>query len=781
MRRRMRALMLAAAGFTLLYAWARWGPMDDLFSGPRSTVILDRTGVLLGATVARDGQWRFPSGGHVPEKFASCLLQFEDRNFQHHFGIHLPSLIRAVRQNLSSGRTVSGGSTITMQVARMSHGSRRRTYGAKLIEALMALRIETRFSKQRILELYAENAPFGGNVVGLDAAAWRWFGRAPAQLTWSECATLAVLPNAPSAIYPGKSSDALRSKRDRLLDRLLAIAEIDSTEWRLAKEEPLPERPLPLPQLAPHLLTTLMAQGHAGQRIATTIDAELQRRAMENCERYAPRLSANEVHNAAALILDVPTGEVRAYIGNLGSATEHYAPRVDITRAQRSTGSLLKPFLYADMLQSGELLPDMLLADVPTQFDGFAPRNSDERYTGAAPASDALARSLNVPAVRSLRKHGTARFLNTLHALGFRSIDRSADHYGLSLIIGGAESNLWEIAGAYASMARVLSHYAAAGKGYRAGDVHPPTVLLADTGQDTRSTSERPPLSAASIHFTLTALREVNRPADEQGWKAFAGRERIAWKTGTSVGHRDAWSVGVSDRWCVAVWTGNATGEGRPGLTGTLAAAPLMFDLFGLLGRGRGFDPPYDELVRAQICPNSGHLAGLDCPAADSTWVQIEGLRTAPCPYHQTIRTDDEERWRTSPNEGHPVSWFVLPPAMERYYAASHPSYRPLPPYRDGRMTEGLVMEVLYPERDSRLLIPTELDGSRGKAVVEAAHRDPGATIHWDMDGDFIGSTRGEHRMAIDPGEGSHLITLTDAEGRSIRHSFAVTSRPTRP
>lgn len=777
LKRRRKALLVLLLCSAALYAWARWGPMAPLFDAPRSTVILDRQGDLLGAAVATDGQWRFPGGQQVPEKFATCLIQFEDRQFHAHPGVRLESLLRALRQNLAAGHTVSGGSTITMQVARMSRGEHDRGYGSKLIEALLALRIETRYDKQAVLSLYADNAPFGGNVVGLEAAAWRWFGRPPERLSWAESATLAVLPNAPSAIYPGKGQIALRAKRDRLLDQLLHIHAIDSTEWTLAREEPLPGKPLALPRLAPHVLSTLIMQGHGGERILTTIDHDLQHQAVENCDRYAARLAANEVHNAAALIIDVPSGEVRAYVGNLTSAGSDHASQVDIVRARRSTGSLLKPFLYADMLQSGELLPDMLLPDIPTQYDGFSPRNSDERYSGAAPASEALARSLNVPAVRSLRKHGAARFLATLHGMGFNSIDRPADHYGLSLIIGGAESSLWEIGGAYASLARVLGGYATGGKSYHPGDVHPPILRPQDTVPRVASEDPHPPLKAGSIHFALSALREVNRPVDEQGWKAFADRDRISWKTGTSVGHRDAWAVGVTDRWCVAVWTGNASGEGRPGLTGTLAAAPLMFDLFRSLPRGHGFDTPYDELVRAPICAASGHLAGIDCPRADSLWIPAEGLRTPTCPYHLRVQVDESEHWRTEAGEGHSTSWFVLPPAMERYYAVGHPAYRILPPFWDGRVPEGSIMEVLYPERDSRLLIPIELDGSRGKAVVEVAHREREATIHWDLDGTFIGTSQGEHRMAIDPGDGPHILTITDARGRSLRHSFVVVSR----
>lgn len=761
-------------------AWMRWGPMDPLFHEPLSTVLYARDGQLLSAVTANDGQWRFPATTAVPGKFAVCITQFEDRRFFEHHGVRIESLLRAFRQNRRAGRTVSGGSTLTMQVARLALGKKKRSYANKIAEALLALRIESHYGKGSILAMYASNAPFGGNVVGLEAAAWRWFGRAPAQLSWAECATLAVLPNAPSAIYPGKGQEALRTKRDRLLGRLLEVGAIDSTEWSIALEEPLPGRPHTLPRLAPWLLTSLSAQGLAGQRLRTTLDASLQARAIEACDRYATRLRANEVHNAAALILDVRTGEVHAYVGNLSAAGPEHAGQVDIVHAERSTGSVLKPFLYADMLQSGELLPDMLVADVPTQYEGFSPRNFDEQFNGAVPASEALARSLNVPAVRELRKHGVDRTLRTLRSMGINSIDGPADHYGLSLIVGGAESSLWEIAGAYASMARTLHDFGRGGKPYHPGDIHPPVVLATALQQHDISGAAAPPLSAASIHFTLKALREVNRPEDEQGWRSFASQQRISWKTGTSVGHRDAWAIGTTDRWCVAVWTGNASGEGRPGLTGTLAAAPLMFDLFSMLPRSNACEVPYDEMTKAAICRRSGCLANMDCPEVDTLWIPLPGTRTQPCPYHRLITVDGPEQQRVSPGEGHSIAWFILPPAMERYYMPRHPAYRPVPPLRTGNPSDEVTMEVLYPERGARLLIPIELDGTRGKAIVEVAHRDPSATVHWDLDGRYLGRTQGEHRMAIDPADGEHRLTLTDDSGHTLHHPFTVVSHDRR-
>lgn len=756
-------------------AWAKWWPMDPLFQAPTSTVLVDRNGEFLGASVAQDAQWRFPPSASVPSRFATCLMQFEDRHFHEHHGIHLPSLIRAAQQNRHAGHVVSGGSTLTMQLARLSRGASDRSYVNKLVEALLAIRIDLYMEKQEILALFCAHAPFGGNVVGLEAAAWRYYGRPPERLSWSECATLAVLPNAPSTIYPGKGQEALRSKRDRLLDRLLFIGAIDPTERSLAKQEPLPQRTLPLPQRATHLLATLRAKGFEGTLIRSTIDGQLQDLARTSLERFAPVLAANEVHNAAALIIDIPTGQVLAYVGNLEAAGREHAGQVDIVRAQRSTGSLLKPFLYADMLTHGELLPDMLVADIPTQYDGFAPRNYDEAYTGAVPASKALARSLNVPAVRALRKHGIAPTLRTLRAMGFASIGRSADHYGLSLIIGGAESSLWEMCGAYASLARLEMNYGRGGNTYQTGDIHPLLLRAANEPKAPDHSKKAPPLSAAAIHFTLKALREVKRPDAEAGWEQFADQRGVAWKTGTSVGHRDAWAIGVNGRYCVGIWTGNADGEGRPGLTGTLAAAPLLFDLFGRLPSVPPPDPPFDELVKEPICRWSGHRAAADCPVVDTLFIPTPGKRTPVCPYHRMILVDEPERSRVQPGmNGHPKAWAVLPPAMEHYFALHDPSYKPLPPYASGDGEDLQNMAVLYPEPHARILIPTQLDGARGKAIVEVAHRQNDVHIDWDLDGVYLGRTVSDHRMPISPPDGPHLLTLTDATGQVLSHRFTI-------
>jgi len=748
----------------ILLAWAKWAPMDPLFHDPFSTVLLDRNGDLLAANVAPDGQWRMPPGDTVPQRFVTCLLEFEDRHFNSHWGIHLPSLLRAFKQNREAGRVVSGGSTITMQLARMAGGQRSRSVWNKLKEMLLALRLELRLPKQRILSEYLAHAPFGGNVVGLEAASWRWFGMRPQDLGWAQCATLAVLPNAPSQIHPGKGRQALRAKRDRLLDRLLANGNVDSISWSLAKEEPLPDEPHALPQKAQHLLGTLQFQGHGGQRIRSTVDDRLQEQVARITDRFAPILRANEVHNAAVLVLDVPTGEVLAYIGNLSAADADHAGAVDIVQARRSSGSLLKPFLYADMLQSGERMPDQLVADLPTHYEGFAPRNFDERFDGAVPASQALARSLNVPAVRALHEHGIERTLRLLRAMGLHHVDRSADNYGLSLIVGGAESTLWELTGAYASLARTLL------PGDTRTTVHAPIALI---GEEPRPNEHTPPLSPASVYHTIRALQTLNRPESEAGWQYFENSKGIAWKTGTSFGHRDAWAIGFTDRYAVGVWTGNADGEGRPGLTGTLAAAPILFSVFDILPQGHAFDPPYDAMVRMPVCRRSGFRAGPDCEPVDSVWTITEAARTEPCPYHQRILVNPSEDLRVQPGDnGHFVNWFSLPPAMEHFYVKTHPTYKPMPPATVG--TDDAPMDMIYPENGAQLFIPFQLDGTHSKVVLQAAHRNTNAQVHWDIDGQYIGSTTGEHDLTVDLSKGSHRLTLTDQRGRSLQVRFKV-------
>lgn len=756
----------------------------QLFTDPTSTILYSSEGDLLGARIANDGQWRFPDLEKTPMKFEKSLLAFEDQYFYWHPGVNPISLSRAIVQNIKADRVVSGGSTISMQLVRISRKGKARTVYQKVIEMILALRLELRYSKQEILSLYASHAPFGGNVVGLDAASWRFYGRSSDELSWAESATLAVLPNAPALIYPGKNSERLRQKRNRLLDKLYDLEEIDSTTCELAKLEDIPSKINHLPRIAPHLLDRAH-KDHRGERVSSSIDYSLQQRVNQIVRKHQKNLEANEIHNLAVLVLDTEYGKAIAYVGNTEKTDkENHGNQVDIIHSRRSTGSVLKPFLFASMLNEGEILPNTLVPDIPTQIAGYSPKNFNLSYDGAVPAQKALARSLNVPSVRMLRDYGVERFHFFLKKFGMHTLNRPANHYGLSLILGGAEGSLWDLCGMYASMTRILNHYNYNGGTYFSKDIRNPIYINEEINKGKKDSQSL--VKASAIYQTFEALLEVNRPDGENGWKSFSSSQKIAWKTGTSFGFRDAWAIGTTPKYVVGVWVGNADGEGRPGLTGVGVAAPVLFDVFNLLPKGEWFEQPYPEMELVPICRKSGHRAGRWCEEVDSTWICTQGLETEVCPYHRLVHLDQSKCFRVNSNcekvsNMIHQSWFVLPPAMEWYYKKRNPLYRPLPPFRNDCVgTESTTMELIYPKGNDRIFVPIDLDGTRGKVVFEMAHHDPEMKVYWHLDGEFVGTTCSLHQMELSPKEGEHLLTFVDEQGSTLYKKFTIVGKNAR-
>lgn len=765
------ALLGAAAGF--------WRALPDpLFDAPLSTVLLARDGTLLGARIADDGQWRFPPVAQVPQKFRLALIAYEDKRFARHPGVDPLAMARAVRVNLQQGRVVSGGSTLSMQVIRLARGERDRGYLEKLIETLLALRLELQYGKDEILALHAANAPFGGNVVGLEAAAWRYFGRDPQQLSWAEACTLAVLPNSPALIHPGRNRARLQAKRDRLLRTLQTQGHLSALDLDLALREPLPAEPVPLPQQAPHLLETLHAQHPGINRFHSTLDARLQAAASATVRERAAALARQDIHNAAALIVDNRSFEVLAYVGNNEwSVQNERGHAVDLIRRPRSTGSILKPFRYAAMLDAGEILPGTLVADVPTQYSGYMPENFDHGYRGAVAAEVALAQSLNVPAVRMLRQHGVQRFYDYLRQFGMSTLTRKPDDYGLTLILGGAEATLRDVAAMYANMADVARHNTAAAAGpYRR------LRLLVDAP----ASASGPPaeISPGAAWLTLRALLEVARPNEEVYWKSFASSRRIAWKTGTSWGLRDAWAVGNTTRHTVAVWAGNASGEGRAGLTGAAAAAPILFDVYNRLEAADWFALPTLHLKEVEACRNDGYLANGNCET-EKQWAPRDSHFDQLSPHNIRVHLDGTRRHRVDSSCERVsrmvhANWFVLPPGQEFFYRRQHSDYRALPPYRSDCTAGGPVrapIEFLYPTAGTRLYIPVDLAETKSRVVFEAVHRERDTLLHWHLDDSYVGSTRTFHQRALDVPVGTHTITVVDPQGNRLSRQFEVLTR----
>lgn len=806
------------------------GPLLRL---PEAVVVYDREGLLLSALPATDGQWRFPaenpsaaslrkSGDRLPGgegpllqtagwlRFEKALLAFEDRRFRFHPGIDPPALLRAFRQNRRAGRIRGGGSTLTQQLARMARAARHpgktypRSYGNKAAEAFLALSLEAFLTKDEILALYAAHAPFGGNVAGLEAAAWRYFGKPPAEISLSEAALLAVLPNAPALLHPGRNRDKLLRKRNRLLEQLSEQGALDSLELALAKAEEIPPAPRPLPHLAPHLLFRWKARdlgvekagvektglgktglGKAGVEkvglektsLRSSIDRPLQEGLEALARDYHPLLSANEVEGLAVAVVETtPRGVfLRALVGNAAYPVRRASGYVDASAAPRSTGSILKPFLYALLLDQGSLLPGQWLEDLPTRFGDFRPENADLGYDGYVRADEALLRSLNIPFVRALADFGVEPFQAFLQRAGLRHLFRSPEEYGLSLILGGGEATLLETVTLYAALAR--------------GGRFAPLSLMADgmpsisgktadgRPRGTPSDAAPPPdpvlLSEEAAYLTLETLRRLERPEEEAPLQALAEARPIAWKTGTSFGQRDAWAVGVTPRYTVGVWAGNPGGEGRPGLWGGRAAGPLLFRVFSLLppSEESPWFPPPPGLVSFSVCPLTGYRAAPACPAADTVRAPASARLAPLCPFHARMAVDASSlrvHAGCEPSQNlRLASYLDLPPAAGSFYAQGHGRHDLAPPWRADCREEGgtRAIEILYPRNGARLSAMTGLDGRRQKIVFEARHRLPAAGLRWFLNGKDLGRTTDFHTVAVHPERGANRLLVVDEDG----------------
>lgn len=707
---RRRVICFSLAGLLLL-GWIFCLPRNLFKNVSYSTVVESAEGELLGARIAADGQWRFPPCDTVPERFATAIIQFEDRHFRYHPGVNPVSLVRAARDNIRSGHVVSGGSTITMQVIRLSR-QRERTIWQKMVEAVLATRLELRCSKRRILALYASHAPFGGNVVGLEAASWRYFGRPASELSWGESATLAVLPNSPSTLHLSRGREELLQKRNRLLKRLLDHKDIPLETYNAAIEEPLPEAPLPLPSLASHYVERCPK----GVRTRTGLSLPLQRAVEAAVNRRSDELAQEGIADMAAVVIDNASGAVVAYVGNSSPERERPGRQVDIASSPRSTGSILKPFLYEAALQEGTILPRTLLPDVPVNLSGFAPQNFDRQFYGAVPADEALARSLNVPSVFLLQQYGVPKFHSVLRQAGLSTITEVPEHYGLSLILGGAEARLDEITAAYSAFVR----------------------------------GSAPFTDPIARWYNFEALKEVNRP-DQLDWRLIRSVRKAAWKTGTSYGFRDAWAVGMTPAYTIGVWAGNAQGQGVPGLVGARTAGPVMFDILNLLPASDEWFPEPDSPsgTYADVCTASGHLAGPDCPS-ETMLLPAAGIDSDPCHYHGS-------------------GDFVLPPAMEWYYRPNHPEYTGA-----WKASGDAAVQFIYPQSGAVLSLPRQLSGKVEGVVFRAAHHKTDATLWWHLDNTYVGETTFRHEMLLAPEPGRHTLTVVDQNGSTASVRFSV-------
>lgn len=727
---------------------------------PYSTVLNDQTGQLLNAKVANDGQWRFPKPDSIPDRVATCIRLFEDEHFYKHPGVNPFSIGRALWQNLRSGKVVSGASTITMQVARMARGNRRSIWN-KLDEMLFAMNLELFHSKEDIFKLYATMAPFGGNVVGLEAASWRYYGRAPHLLSWAEAAALAVLPNNPGMIYPGSSDSLLLAKRNFLLRKLHFKEIIDDQTLELALDEPVPSKPLPLPSNAMHLHSTFSAK-NSGKRLTSTIDPFWQARVTDLAERHQSAMAENGVENLAAMVVDLKDGSVLSYVGNTSKSSAD-SWEVDVIHSQRSPGSSLKPFLYAAAMDRGLILRRSMLPDVPSFFGGYVPKNFNDGYLGTVNAHVALSRSLNIPMAHLLAEYGYEQFHHDLKQWGITSMDQPPGHYGLTMILGGGEVKMWDMAQVYFSMFQKLSQ-------------QPNRAVHYDNAPEDRKSF---PLGQDAIWQTFRTMTTLSRPDDEKAWRSFNSSQLIAWKTGTSHGHRDAWAIGLNGSVLVLVWVGNADGEGRADLTGIKAAAPLLHQIIRL----SEYDPGWLEnlkpfMRKADVCTISGMLAGENCQSEEQEVAQ-NAENSGLCPYHKKVILDADRKFRVTSDcysltQSTEATAFVLPPTEGHYYRQWNYDYTGFPPMHPDCLSESNPIAILYPIAGNKIFIPREIDGNQGRAIFQATHQEKGAKLFWHIDNAYAGSSEDDHQLPVWLKPGSHVVHVMDENGNGARKKFEV-------
>jgi len=749
-----------------------------LFDAPTATVVTTKNDKLIGAVIADDGQWRFPEIDSVPRKFKECILQFEDGHFYNHFGFNPISMGKAMVQNIKAKRVVRGGSTLTQQVIRLSRENTKRTYFEKFKELILATRLEFKYSKENILKLYASHAPFGGNVVGLEMASWRYFGLPAYQLSWSESATLAVLPNAPSLIYPGKNQERLKKKRNRLLKKIYEQDIIDSLTYQLALEEALPQKPYDLPLVAPHFVQHI-AKEHKGERVQSSMDYFLQENVNGIVNQHYEVLKQNEVHNASVLVVDVKTRKVLSYIGNTLTGKGNQKD-VDNVISGRSTGSVLKPILYAHMLQSGDLLPKQLVADIPTEIAGYNPKNFNLHFDGAVSANEALTRSLNIPAVRALKEYGLEKFRDDLKDYKISHITKGANHYGLPLILGGAEASLWDMCKVYAGFSGTINHYEDLSHQYYTNEFTDLSFLANDKVDFGTISNVASTIDAGSAYTTLEVLTDVKRPIQDQAWKYFDSSQKIAWKTGTSFGNRDAWAIGVTKDYVVGVWVGNSDGEGRPNLTGAGSASPILFDIFDVLPQSNWFLEPFEDLIEERICNTSGCLA---LPICESTKTRIpkNGIKGKTCEYHREIQLDNNGQYRVNA-DCEPIGnmktkvWFELPPLQALYYKQNNSDYISIPNFReDCNKLEKSKMDFVFPTKyRSQITLTKGVSGELNPIILKLTHPKSEATVYWYVNKEYKQITNHYHQIAITPEKGTHYITVIDNFGNELKRILEV-------
>lgn len=768
------ALTIALAPWLWFFALNLAFPFPwESLERPPAVVVLDRSGAPLRFFLPADDRWRFPVKlSELPPELPRALVASEDRWFYRHPGVNPVAIVRAAWSNLRSGEVVSGASTIPMQIARMAEPGPR-TIVSKIRESFRALQLERRFSKDELLEVYLNLTPYGGNVEGIGTAAWFYFGKEPDQLSLGEIALLTALPRSPGRYDPTLHPRAAQEARDRVLAQLTERGVFPREEIENARQVPVPRTRRKPPIAAPHFSEQVKALLPGEPRIRTTIDRRLQTVAEEQVVRRIRELRDQGIGNAAVVVIENGTHAVRALVGSAGFRETYFRGQVNGALARRSPGSTLKPFLYALAMDEGRVLPDSYLLDIPTDFSGYVAENYDDQYRGRVTVREALIQSLNACAVRLLSQVGLEEYHRLLKAGGLATLDRPSYQYGLPLVLGAGEVTLLDLTNLYATLA--------------GGGEHRAYQIIEKEGAEGAS-SPAQLFSPEAAHLVTEILTDVRRPDLPESWDLSVGAPGVAWKTGTSYGHRDAWAVGFSQRYTIGVWVGNFDGRPRKGISGSQHAGPLLFDLFRAVDPGGG-DPskPADwtkrvfDLDRIELCAESRELPGPFCPVRIQATYLPGRSHLTQCTYHRRVLVDagtgellSGDCLRQRPHELRTLT--VFPAELVAWWRAQG-SRVPEPPRVSSAcrgIPAGEPPRIVSPAAATPYRVRRDTPPEYQRIPLIAQASAEASRLFWYQDGILVASTSpGEnHFLPGHPGE--HRLVVTDDLGRSDGVTYKV-------
>jgi len=756
-------LTVISLGFLLVPAL--WPLNRERLAKPLSQAVYDRNGQLLRAFLSADDKWRMPCRlDQVSPYLKQALITVEDRFFYYHPGINPWSLVRAAYLNLKNRRIVSGGSTITMQVARMME-HRERTLLSKAAEIFCALKLELCYSKDEILRLYFDMAPYGGNLEGVEAACYYYFQKSPAQISLGQAALLVAVPNSPERLNPQKYPRRAKEKRDQVLDYLLKRGVITEEEYLGAVEEKIAIGNPAMPFAAPHFTDMMHGRYPQEVRLSTTLDREIQGKCEEILRDHLGKWRSRGISNGAVVVLENRTNSLRALVGSYDFFDQVHSGQVNGATSPRSPGSTLKPLLYAYGMDRGMVTPSAMLYDVPVNYAGYVAENYDGQYHGVVSVREALVRSLNVPAALLLAEVGVREFITFLQEGGISTFDPGQTSYGLSLILGGCEVRLIELTNFYSALAN-------------GGNFREIRCL-----EDEPVEQGREILSPGASYIVTELLAEVVRPDLPAYWEFSLHRPKVAWKTGTSYGHRDAWSIGYTRGFTVGVWTGNFDGREARELVGAQVAGPILFDLLNALSgkeERKWFTRPYSVSTR-EVCAKSGMVPNEDC---QHKVVELYLPGISPhgiCNIHQAFYVDDQTGYRLCRSDleerTHRRKVFeVWPPEVATWMKRNGYPLDEIPPLMPAsrNMMAGQGPIIRSPDQTCEYRLRRVVSHEYQKILLDASVDNSVNKIFWFLDGKMIWSGHPEEKAFILPETGEHLLVCQDDCGRSTSMKLVI-------